>query len=352
MATADRKPGTRIDPAALNLLQLLKDAPYNVGFFQAVQLLERIYPDREPVGFFVPPSRELVRFSAYPRLSFPASEIQEILWPPDEAPPVMAVNFFGLTGPSGVMPHLYTLTLIERRFAKDRRLEELLDIFHHRLISLYYRAWRKYRVSASFHSSEHRVTGYLRDIVGIGTAGLMDRQEVADRSLLFFAGILALQPHSAIAFEHFLREYFGAPVEVQQFVGAWYDLPRDAQCELMDEDKASRQLGLGAVAGDQIFDHSSKARIRIGPLTLRRYRDFLPGNAAHAALRALARFWSGGQIDFDMQLVLDRDEVPECELGAGGERELPLGLCSWAKTGDFEHDPDDAIVPLGEESWA
>jgi hypothetical protein len=29
-----------------------------------------------------------------------------------------------------------------------------------------------------------------------------------------------------------------------------------------------------------------------------------------------------------------------------------LGLCSWAKTGDFEHDPDDAILFLGEESWA
>jgi type VI secretion system protein ImpH len=336
----------------VNLLRLLEREPYSVSFFQAVQLLESIYPDREPVGFFVHPSRELVRFSSFHRLRFPASEIQEIEWPPDEAPPIMAVNFLGLTGPSGVLPHLYTLVLIERRFARDRRLEDLLDLFHHRMISLYYRAWRKYRVSASFHSSEHRVTGYLKDMVGIGTPGLADRQEIPDRSLLFFAGILALQPHSAIAFEHFLREYFGVPVQVHQFVGAWYDLPLDAQCEFIDEEKSSRQLGLGAVAGDQVWDHSSKARIRIGPLSLRRYRDFLPGNPGHTALRALARFWSGGQIDFDMQLVLARDEVPECELGAGGERELPLGLCSWAKTGDFERDPDDAIVSLGEEAWA
>jgi len=352
VAAPDRKPNPRIDSASLNLLRLLKTEPHTVSFFQAVQLLERIFPDREPVGFFVHPSRELVRFGAYHRLGFPASEIQEIQWPPEEATPIMLVNFMGLTGPSGVMPHVYSLVLIERRFARDRRMEDLLDLFHHRMISLYYRAWRKYRVSASFHSSEHRVTGYLRDLVGIGTPGLADRQRVADRSLLFFAGILALQPHSAIALEHFLQEFFAAPVEVQQFMGAWYDLPLDAQCELMDEEKASRQLGWGAVAGDQIYDHSSRARIRIGPLKLRRYRDFLPGNDAHEALRALVRFWAGGQIDFDMQLVLERDEVPVCELGAEGEDELPLGLCSWAKTSDFEHDPDDAIVPLGEEVWA
>jgi type VI secretion system protein ImpH len=350
VAATNRKPGAGLDPSTWNLRRLLEDEPFTVEFFQAVQLLERVYPDRDPVGLFVNPSHEVVRFAVHNRLGFPASEVQSIHWPVD-GQPVMAVNFLGLTGPSGVLPHLYTLLLIERRFARDRRMQEFLDIFHHRMISLYYQAWRKYRVAAGFGKSAHRVTTYLRDMVGIGTVGLADRQEVPDRSLLFFAGILALQPRSAIAFEHFLQEYFGAPVEVQQFTGAWYDLPLDAQCELVDEEGAPRQLGLGAVAGDQIWDHSSKARIRIGPLSLDRYREFLPGTPTHNALRALARFYTGGQIDFDVQLVLARDQVPEYELGAEGMDELPLGLCSWAKTGDFEHDPDDAILSLGEESW-
>jgi type VI secretion system protein ImpH len=350
VAATNRKPGPGLDPSTWNLRRLLEDEPFSVEFFQAVQLLERIYPGREPVGLFVPPAREIVRFSVYNRLGFPASEIQDITWPAD-GQPVMTVNFLGLTGPSGVLPHIYTLLLIERRFAHDRRLQDFLDIFHHRIISLYYRAWRKHRVAAAFGTESHRVTWYLRDVAGIGTAGLKDRQEVPDRSLLFFAGLLALQPRSAIAFEHLLQEYFAAAVEVQQFAGAWYDLPLDAQCELMDEEGSPRQLGLGAVAGDQIWDHSSKARIRIGPLSLARYREFLPGTPTHNALRALARFYTGGEIDFDVQLVLARDQVPEYELGAEGADELPLGLCSWAKTGDFEHDPDDAILSLGEESW-
>jgi type VI secretion system protein ImpH len=350
VASTYRKPGAGLDTTSWNLRRLLEDQPFSVEFFKAVQLLECLYPERQPVGLFAPPSQEVVRFHVHTRLGFPASDVQSIHWPP-EGQPLMSVNFLGLTGPNGVLPHLYTLLLIERRYARDRRLQEFLDVFHHRIISLYYQAWRKYRVAAGYGSGGHRVTWYLRDMAGIGTKGMEDRQEVPDRSLLYFAGFLALQPRSATAFEHLLQEYFGVPVEIHQFTGAWYDLPLDAQCELIDEEDAPRQLGLGAVAGDQIWDHSSKARIRIGPLTLARYREFLPGTSTHNALRALARFYTGGQIDFDVQLVLAREQVPEYELGAEGEAELPLGLCSWAKTGEFEHDPDDAILSLGDEAW-
>jgi type VI secretion system protein ImpH len=349
VATPNGKSSIGVSLPELELRRLLESEPYSVEFFQAVQLLERLYPDREPVGSFVHPSREVVRFTTYNRIGFPASEIQGMEWP-ENGPPVMSVNFMGLTGPSGVLPYLYTLLITERRWARDFAMQDFLDIFHHRMISHFYRARRKYRVASSVESGDHKVTNYLMDLTGIGTAGLEKRQDVSDNSLLYYAGVLGLQPRSAIAFEHLLQDYFGTAVEVQQFVGAWYDLPLDAQCELIYEEDLPRKLGFGAVAGDQVWDHSSKARIRVGPLSLKKYRDFLPGAPAYKALVALARFYSGGQIDFDVQLVLARDQVPEYDLGGDGE--LPLGLCSWAKTSEFEHDPDDAIVPLGDESWA
>src|SRR5262249_5866912 len=155
-------------------------------------------------------------------------------------------------------------------------------------------ARRKYRVTTSRHATEHRVTQYLKDFTGIGTLGLENRQEVSDLSLIFYVGVLALQPRSAIAFENLLRAFFQAPFAIRQFVGAWYDLPREAQCEMIPEENAPRFLGLGAVAGDQIWDHSSKARIRVGPLPLKRYREFLPGAGGARMLGALARFFSGG----------------------------------------------------------
>lgn len=331
--------------------QLLERSPFEVEFFHAVQMLERIYPDREVVGGFVHPRREVARFVTNPSLGFPASEIQSIEWRED-APPLVMVNFMGLTGPSGVLPHVYTMLLIERRWSRDRTLHEFLDLFHHRAISLFYQAWRKYRIAAGYGTAGDRFTQYLKDCVGIGVEGLQDRQEVLDESLLYYAGLLMLQPRSAIALEHLLEDYFNAPVEIHQFVGAWRTLAREAQCEMTDEERISRQLGFGAVAGDEIWDQGSKVRIRIGPLSLRKYRSFLPGGQAHAALRALTRFYSGGQLDFEVQLVLAREETPELGIGVEGDEALPLGLCSWAKTGPFEHDPDDAVIALGEETWA
>lgn len=330
------------------LLELLEDDPCSVHFFQAVQLLERIYPDREPVGFFVKPAAEIARFGAHTSLAFPASEIQAINWLPDR-PPLVVVNFIGLTGPQGVLPHVYTLLLIERQWARDRALSDFLDIFHHRMASLFYRAWRKHKIASSYGADGHRFTQYLKDFTGIGTASIQKVQNVTDESLVYYAGLLMMQPRSASALQDLLCDYFGVPVSVQQFVGAWYPLPRNAQCEMRDEERSSRELGRGAVAGDEVWDHSSKVRLRIGPLTLKRYRDFLPGGSANIALAALTRFYTNGQIDFDVQLVLARGEVPEYQLGSG--EDLPLGYCSWAKTGPFERDPDDAILPLGEESW-
>ncbi|HLH38676.1 MAG TPA: type VI secretion system baseplate subunit TssG [Bryobacteraceae bacterium] len=348
MATPDGRSGADLSAAETHLLRLLESSPCEVEFFQAVQLLERVYPHREPVGFFAHPSSEIARFTVNHRLIFPASEIQSIEWP-DDRPPVVAVNFMGLTGPSGVLPHIYTVAVIERRWARDRAIADFLDLFHHRVISLFYRAQRKYRVAASY-TEDGGVAPYLKDLTGIGTAGLEKRQDIPDQALVYYAGLLGLQPRSASALKNVIEDYFGVPAEVLQFVGAWHDLPRESQCEMIPEESPARQLGLGAVAGDQVWDHASKARIRLGPLTLERYREFLPGSAGCRALRALTRFYSGGQVDFDAQLVLARAEVPEYELG--GATGLPLGLCSWAKTEEFDRDPEDAIVSLGEESWA
>src|SRR5690349_3399781 len=91
------------------------------------------------------------------------------------------------------------------------------------------------------------------------------------------------------------------------------------------EEGSPRRLGLGAVGGDQIWDHSSRALIRTGPTSLKWHREFLPGTPPHNVPQALGRFYASGQTDFDVQLVFERGQVPECELGAEGACELPLG---------------------------
>lgn len=330
------------------LLRLLEREPWSVEFFQAVHALEQIYPEREPVGGFGDPSGEVVRFATEPSLTFPASEIQAFERRGGE-PPRLTVNFMGAAGLIGPLPHAYTTLIGERGRAKDRVLRDFLDTFNHRMISLFYLAWEKYHFTVTYKKPfKDRFTVYLMDLVGLGTPGLQNRQEVRDHSLVFYAGLLGLQSRPSAALEQLLGDHFGVPVRIEQLIGGWYPLDEDAQCCLDEREAPSRRLGEGAVAGDAIWDHQSRARAVLGPLKLKMYLRFLPGGGAYEELEGLVRFFSGGQYDMEAQLVLARDEVPDYELGAEEGAPLPLGLCSWIGAGALEQDPKDAILLLRE----
>src|SRR5579872_2593183 len=134
----------------MNLVEHLFAEGYAFEFFQAVRVLERAFPKRRPVGLASPPRDESVRFRAHLSLSFPPSPIYEIIRPTEaDRPPLMTVTFFGLTGPAGILPRHYTEMLIrldrETRGPERYTLRAWLDQFNHRLISLFYRAWEKYR---------------------------------------------------------------------------------------------------------------------------------------------------------------------------------------------------------------
>ena len=344
-------------------------------FFQAVRLLERVLPERAPVGLFVHPSSEVVRFIACTGMGFPASEIQEIKF--SETGPVrMTVNFMGLTGPSGSLPTYYTELVRERMRSKDHGIAAFFDLFNHRIVSLFFQAWLKYRFNISYEraayegtrllsaareeeeaieeevvvTSEQRVrdrfSHHLLDLIGLGTRGLQNRLPIADDSLLYFSGLFALETRSAAALRNLLGEYFDVPVEIEQFVGAWYPLTEDTQCGFDHGETISEQLGIGAVIGNEVWDQQSGVRVKLGPLTLRQYLDFLPNGSAHEPLRALTKFFAGNETDFDVQLILKHDEVPQCELGAVNEVAPQLGWLCWAKTRAMSRDASETIFKI------
>ena len=113
-----------------------------------------------------------------------------------------------------------------------------------------------------------------------------------------------------------------------------------------DRETPSEQLGQGAVAGNEVWDQQARARIKLGPLSLSQYLDFLPNGSAFQALRGLTRFFSNDEIDFEVQLVLERDEVPACELGSEGDESPRLGWVSWVRSGPIRRDPEDTILAL------
>jgi type VI secretion system protein ImpH len=347
MAATSGTPASAVTTAVRywDVTQLLNEEPWTFQFFQAVRLLERILPDRSPIGRFVHPSKEIVRINVNTITAFPASQIQELRWDTGGAP-VLVVNFMGLFGPLGTLPLYYSEMIRERLRAKDTTVVAFFNIFNHRMISLFYQAWEKYRFTIAYERGERdRFSHHLLDLIGLGTAGLQKRQSVPDDSLLFYSGLFALHARSAAALRQILIDYFDVPVEVEQFVGAWYPLTVPNQCRL-DNFAVSEQLGIGAVVGDEIWDQGAGVRVRLGPLDLRQYLDFLPEGTAYSPLRAITRFFSGDEIDFEVQLILKRGDVPACELDDVPAVVPQLGWSTWVKSAPMTRDPADTILRI------
>jgi len=325
----------------------LRADPHSFGFFQAVRLLERLHADRAPVGGYGDPGGEAVRFGVLPTLAFPASEIQALQLR-EAAPATMKVNFLGAVGPQGVLPHEYTLLVADRLRARDAALADFLDMFHHRMLSLFYLAWRKYRFAAAREDGRDDLLGeHVLDLIGLGMRGARPLLPFPTDALISRAGLLVPQPRGAAALQQLIEDFFGVAVEVQQFVGGWFPLASADQCVVSDgEEEPANQLGRGAVAGDEIWDQQAKVRIRLGPLDRARYDSFLPGGSAHQPLSALLRFFSHDQYEFELQLVLAAEDVPGVRLGGSGEDEPRLGWSTWIRSQPRARTADETILTL------
>jgi type VI secretion system protein ImpH len=347
-----------------HLREALEADPHAFSFVQLVRILERLAPERSVVGGTGDPTREVARFSVPPTQAFPASEVQslELAAPGAQLPSRIAVNFLGLTGPLGVLPLPYTQIVADRLRARDGAMAEFLDLFHHRLLALYYRVWAKYRplermqpveekvdgggdpYLAPARTSDDRISHHLLDLVGLGTTGLQHRLPIADEAAAYYAGLLAPVQRSALALEQLLEDHFGVTTEVEQFIGGWYRVDESTRCAIGEERDGATQLGHGAMAGGEIWDQQSRLRIRLGPLTRAQYERFLPTGSAYRPLEALVRLFTDDRFELELQLVLAKDQIPPCVLG--DPQSLPLTWGSWLSSTRPPRDRDETVITL------
>lgn len=356
--------------------------PYRFDFFQAVRILEKVYRDRHPVGLTHPPIEEVVRFRAHLSLTFPPSAIYELFKPDFDNPvPRMTVTFLGLTGPSGALPTHYTQMLMDLgrdiRGPERRALRDWLDLFNHRITSLFYRAWEKYRFPIPYERGEpdrrdpDTFTRGLLSLLGLGTEGTRNRLRVVtlrqeegawepqqvplaqidDLALFYYGGILTQRPRNAINLRSLLSDYFELPLEVEQFRGQWLEIdPANQTCLGM-----TGVLGVTAVAGSRVWDVQSRFRLRVGPLDYTQFEDCLPDREPISQRKTffmivhLARQYVGSELDFDIQLVLAAPSVPELKLGALGLGPR-LGWNTWLISHAPAKDADEAVFE-GESVW-
>lgn len=320
---------------AVRFLAALAKEPYRYDFYQTLRRLECLYREAPRWGCARRPVDEPVRLGQLPELSFAPAPLAA-LERRDGEPPRLQVRLFGLLGPNGPLPIHLTEYARERLLAHDPTLVRFLDLFHHRFIAYFYRAWAQ----AQPHVNRDRPASdgfavYVGSFVGVAPPSLRDRDTVPDEARLFHAGTLMRQVRNADGLAALLRHFFRLPVEIEEFVGDWMRLDHR---DLTVLGQKSAVLGASAVAGSRVWDRQHKFRIVLGPLTLDQYESFLPASASTPAttrtslgrrpLRKLVdwvRFYLCFELDWDVRLVLKAADVPALRLGTTGR----LGWTTW-----------------------
>jgi type VI secretion system protein ImpH len=220
----------------------------------------------------------------------------------------------------------------------DPTLARFLDIFHHRLALFFYRAWAETRPTVHLdRPDDDRFTTYVGSLAGHGMPGARDRDAVPDHAKRFFVGHLARGSKNAEGLASILEGFFRLPARVDQFVLGWLELPRDQRTVLGGESRLSGLLGQGTVVGERVRDVQSRFRAVMGPMDLDRFGDFLPGGRSLERLKHWVRNYVGFEFDWEVQLVLARDEVPGIRLGREGQ----LGWTTWLGARRATTDADD-----------
>jgi type VI secretion system protein ImpH len=338
--------------ASIGLIDRLLREPHRFDFFQAVRILERMAGPGRGVGYDVPPDREAIRFRALPSLSFPAGNVGDMK---SGDPPVMTTAFLGLIGPGGVLPHHYTHLVLERMRKRDLSLRDFLDVFHHRLLSLHYRAWKKYRLPIEIEhgmresrSEPDPARTVVYSLAGMGTGGLRERLRSDPTAVLYFSGLFARRQRPAICLEGILEEYLQLPVTIEPLQGQWLRLAQEDKARLPGRGRRqanTNQPGSAMVIGNRVWDVQGKFRVRVGPVGYDQFRRFMPDGDGLSPLSELARLYVGAEFAFDVQPVLKAAEVPPTRLASSGTERSRLGWNTWVRSRPFVKDATQAIFP-------
>ncbi|WP_295990002.1 type VI secretion system baseplate subunit TssG [Rugamonas sp.] len=331
------------DPVAVELLLEAKAA--RMDFFQVLRLIENARPDLPRIGASLRPRDDAVRFGQDPALIFHPTMLGRFTRADGDARARLAVNFFGLLGANGPMPlHITEYVRDRLRQGGDATMLAFLDVFHHRMLALFYRARASAEPVISLDRADaDRFSNFVGSMFGIGAPALRERDEIGDFAKLHFAGLLANKARPASGLVTILREYFKLPVRLEQFVGHWMRLPAEIQSRLGRADEGNR-LGSSLLLGRSVWDCQHKFRIVIGPLDYADYQRFLPGGDSMARLRAWVRNYVGLTLDWDVRLVLKKEQLPPLRLD-GSTR---MGWSSWLSSTAPARDPDQLLIhPAG-----
>ncbi len=309
-------------------------APGRWDFYQAVRLWQQAARDLAAVGVDDDPAREALRFRTSVSFAFPTCEIGACRLDPEQPGRAeLRVNFMGVATPAsfGSLPTPYAedVSLADRR--RLPALHEFLDMFNHRFISLFYRAWQKHHAAVAYEQAAAGQPALfemaLRSLLGMANPGAHAQVSRLDELVLGRPGLLRPGATSCSSLVALMDQIFGVRARVEQFETRWFTIEPEDRSRL---GRAACRLGEDLTVGDSVALAQSRFRLVLGPLAWDAFASFLPQGGAHDVLHDLIKVAVGPELTYDIQLDLDAAGVPPLRLGLAAEEPAArLGWTTW-----------------------
>src|ERR1700674_4437484 len=224
---------------ALAFFAALAESPYRYDFYQTLRRLECLYDPKPRWGEALRPVDEPVRLGQDPDLSFAPAPLASSEAHDGEIPRLQ-VRLFGLFGPNGPLPiHLTEYAHARLHHAGDPTFSRFLDIFHHRFLALFYRAWAQAQPHVNRDRPKaDRFTVYVGAFIGMASMASRERDALPDLAKFFHVGTLIRQVRNTEGLTHILQHFFRVPVQIEEFVGHWLSLSTDERTSLPSESAA------------------------------------------------------------------------------------------------------------------
>ncbi|MBD2813771.1 type VI secretion system baseplate subunit TssG [Xenorhabdus sp. Flor] len=314
-----------------NFWQQLTQTPWQFDLFQTLRRIDAQSGEYYMLGSAPLPRYDLLRLGQKASMIFAPSTIAEARKRENSKLYDILIYSFGLFGPNGPLPlHITEYTYARQYNYQDPTLNTFANLFHHRLILLFYRAWANSQSTVSLDRQDNqRFCHYLACLVGMGLPTQQQSDSISEHARYSLSGHLSRQGHSAEGLAKILFSYFNIPLKVIQNIPQWLKIETQDQARL----KAGRnmpRLGESAFLGTALYDVQYKFRLELGPLTLAEYEAFLPNQPKSLQLRDWVHQYFGIEYAWDIRLILDRADIKSIHLS----EPVKLGLNSWL--GDIE----------------
>lgn len=330
MANSNRLAKRYLDELTKNPEEL-----YQQGFAPLLRYLDANAPLAARIGYSVSPKQDCARFGQTPLLHFHSSAFTQVKFETENGSYKLKNSYWGMLGINGPLPTHLTEYAIERNYRlKDKTFTEFLDVFNHRFISLFYRAWADAEPCVSHDREQH--DGF-KDKVNALSGEESPAQDAFNQNKhvhQYLAGLFSQKNRSSTVLSQLLSEFLSLDVSIKPFAGRWYDL--NAQ-ELTRLGEKNSTLGVDCIAGARTFQRSFNFAITIGPVDYSEYLGLLNNNQRLESIIELTQKAVGQEYEFTIDIVLKPYQTKPSQLGT-----TRLGINSWCQDKSnhlTQHDP-------------